>query len=102
MMTPREVGLHNRAIIRRMLLQYPGISQREIATAIGLTACAVGRHVAKIRAAWLEGFPQREGAPRAIAVVVGGESGPNARPMHADAVKCPAFHPKDKSYEHGN
>ena len=75
MMTPREVGSHNRAIIRRMLLQYPGISQREIAAAIGLTA---------------------------FAVVVGGESGPNARPMHADAVKCPAFHPKDKSYEHGN
>ena len=47
-----DVGRHNHPIVRAWFLAHPCGTNREAATALGLSVVAIGRHVAKIRAEW--------------------------------------------------
>jgi len=49
---PREIGRANRAAVRMFMLTHLGCSRVEIGVALGLSAYAVGRHVAAIRREW--------------------------------------------------
>jgi hypothetical protein len=47
-----EVGQHNHALIRQWFIDHPCATNREAASALGLSEMAIGRHVRKIRAEW--------------------------------------------------
>lgn len=47
------IGDTNRARVRVLLRECPGISNREIAQRLSLSEFAVGRHIAVIRAEWI-------------------------------------------------
>lgn len=47
------IGAANRKRVRSWLISHPGGTNGECASALGLSAMAVGRHVKHIRAEWL-------------------------------------------------
>lgn len=54
------IGDLNRAKVRRWFQSHLCGTQRECATALGLSVIAVGRHVKSIRAEWREDSEQRK------------------------------------------
>lgn len=57
-----ERGKENRALVRKLLQEYLGISRTEIMQKTGLGAMTVSRHVAAIRAEWgADTLPTRRG-----------------------------------------
>lgn len=47
-----DVGAHNYPIVKAWFIAHPCGTNREAATALGLSAVAIGRHVKRIRAEW--------------------------------------------------
>lgn len=48
-----DVGQHNHALVRQWFIDHPCATNREAASALGLSEIAIGRHVRKIRAEWV-------------------------------------------------
>jgi hypothetical protein len=48
------IGARNREAVRAWMASHIGATNREAGAALGLSAYAVGRHVARIRAEWTE------------------------------------------------
>ena len=47
-----DVGAHNYPIVKAWFVAHPCATNREAATALGLSEMAIGRHVKRIRAEW--------------------------------------------------
>ena len=47
-----DVGTHNYALVKAWFIAHPCATNREAASALGLSDCAIGRHVKRIRAEW--------------------------------------------------
>jgi hypothetical protein len=48
----REIGRTNREAVRAYFLSHVGVTNTEVAAALGLSVTAVGRHVKTLRAEW--------------------------------------------------
>lgn len=52
----QEVGRKNTEAVRNLLVTCPGITNREIATKLGMNDAVIGRHVRKLRKEWESDF----------------------------------------------